>query len=64
MPLPPPRSTRSPCRSAAHVCASVLGLLRGAVHCGYRCRSRRPSGRSRLRWPRGAVSAAAARTPC
>eukprot|EP00965_Chrysotila_dentata_P126107 4168366-Pleurochrysis_carterae.AAC.1 len=45
--LPPPRSsTHSPCRSAAHACASVLGLLRGAERCGRRCQSRRSRGRT------------------
>eukprot|EP00965_Chrysotila_dentata_P090558 2988518-Pleurochrysis_carterae.AAC.1 len=64
MPPPPPWSTRSPCRSAAHACSSVLGQLRGAERCGRQCQSRRPRGRSRHRWPRGAAPAAAARTPC
>eukprot|EP00965_Chrysotila_dentata_P156335 5164510-Pleurochrysis_carterae.AAC.1 len=60
MPPPPPRSTRSPCRFAAHACASVLGHSRGAERCGRRCWSHRPRGRSRPRWPREAASAAAA----
>eukprot|EP00965_Chrysotila_dentata_P030820 1026893-Pleurochrysis_carterae.AAC.1 len=64
MPPSPPRSTRSPCRSAALACASGFGRSRGAEHCGRRCGNCRSRGRSRPRCPRGAASAAAASTPC
>eukprot|EP00965_Chrysotila_dentata_P150756 4980879-Pleurochrysis_carterae.AAC.3 len=66
MPRPPPRSARSPCRSAACACTSAgLGQSCGAERCGRRCRgSCRPRGRLHPLWPQGATFAAAARTPC